>query len=74
MEELPEVVRYLCEEEEGRALAAFMAEEGRRWSRRALRPVDQAIYLYRLILELARLQNPRREASSWWTSLKFQSD
>ena len=74
MEELPEVVRYLCEEEEGRRLAGLMAEGGRRWSRRGLRPVDQAIYLYRLMLELARLQDPRREASSWWTSLKFHSD
>ena len=50
MEDLPEAVRYLADEEEGRAVAAFMAEEGRRWSRRALRPVDQAIYLYRLML------------------------
>ncbi|KAM0691459.1 hypothetical protein Q7P36_010230 [Cladosporium allicinum] len=74
MGELPEVVRYLCEEEEGRALAALMAEEGRRWSRRALRPVDQAVYLYRLMLELARLRDPGRKASSWWTSLKFRND
>ena len=64
MEELLEVVRYLAEEEEGRELAAFMAEEGRRWSLRGLRPVDQAVYLYRLMLELARLQDPDRLASS----------
>lgn len=62
MEELPEVVRYLIDDEEGRQLAAELAEEGREWSLRALRPVDQVIYLYRLMLELARLQNPDRLA------------
>jgi hypothetical protein len=63
MEELPEVVRYLVGEEEGRELAALLAENGRQWSLRALRPVDQVIYLYRLMLELSRLQDPTRPAS-----------
>ena len=63
MEELPEVVRYLAEEEEGRELAASLAEKGRQWSLRALRPIDQVIYLYRLMLELSRLQDPNRPAS-----------
>jgi hypothetical protein len=63
MEELPEVVRYLSVEDEGQQLAALLAAQGREWSLRALRPVDQAIYLYRLMLELARLQDPSRLAS-----------
>jgi hypothetical protein len=63
MEDLPEVVRYLATEEEGRQVAASMAENGRQWSLRALRPVDQIIYLYRLILELQRLQDTSRLAS-----------
>lgn len=63
MEELPEVVRYLSSEHEGREIAAMIAEKGRLWSSRAMRPVDQAIYLYRLMLELARLQDPGRPAS-----------
>jgi hypothetical protein len=62
MKELPEVVRYLAEEEEGREIAALLAEKGRQWSLRALRPIDQAIYLYRLMLELSRLQDPNRPA------------
>lgn len=62
MGDLPEVVRYLADEEEGRQVAALMAERGRQWSLRALRPADQAIYLYRLMLELARLQEPGRPA------------
>lgn len=63
MNELPEVVRYLSEEEEGRQAAAFMAEKGREWSLRVLRPVDQALYVYRLMLELARVQDAERPAS-----------
>lgn len=63
LEDLPEVVRYLADEEEGRQVAAMLAERGRQWSLRALRPVDQAIYLFRLMLELARLQDPGRPAS-----------
>ena len=63
MEELPEVVRYLSVEDEGQQAAALLAAKGREWSLRALRPVDQAIYLYRLMLELARLQDPDRLAS-----------
>jgi hypothetical protein len=63
LEDLPEVVRYLVDEEEGQQMAAQMAERGREWSLRALRPVDQAIYLFRLMIELSRLQDPSRSAS-----------
>jgi hypothetical protein len=62
MGDLPEVVRYLVDEEEGRQMAAQLAEMGRQWSLRALRPIDQVIYLYRLVLELSSLQDPRRPA------------
>jgi hypothetical protein len=63
MEDLPEAVRYLTDDEDGRQIAAVMAERGRQWSLRVLRPVDQAVYIYRLMLELARLQDPGRPAS-----------
>jgi hypothetical protein len=63
MEDLPEVVRYMVDEEEGRQVAALMAEKGRQWSLQALRPVDQVIYLFRLMIELSRLQEPSRPAS-----------
>jgi hypothetical protein len=62
VEDLPEVVRYLVNEEEGQQMAAQMAERGREWSLRALRPVDQAVYLFRLMIELSRLQDPSRSA------------
>lgn len=63
MNDLPEAVRYLAGEEEGRQIAAMLAERSRQWSLRALRPIDQAIYVFRLMLELARLQDPDRPAS-----------
>ncbi|EME41584.1 glycosyltransferase family 90 protein [Dothistroma septosporum NZE10] len=62
MDELPEVVRYLVEEEEGRELAERLAMKGRQWTLKALRPVDQVVYLYRMMLELARAQDPKRPA------------
>lgn len=62
MAEFPETVRYFVEEEEGREYARLLAEQGRAWFRRGLRKVDQALYLHRVFLELARLQDPRREA------------
>lgn len=57
LEDLPEIVRFFTEEEKGRLLAERLAEMGRIWHARALRPVDMAVYLYRLILEIARLQD-----------------
>jgi hypothetical protein len=61
MEELPEMVNWLMENERGQAKAERVAQMGREWFGRALREVDMTIYLYRLLLELARLQDPARE-------------
>ena len=62
MEELPELVRYLTSSESGRQRAREIADLGREWYSRALRHVDMSIYLYRLLLELARIQDPARQA------------
>ncbi|KAF7188741.1 Beta-1,2-xylosyltransferase 1 [Pseudocercospora fuligena] len=59
MDELPEVVRYLTEEEEGKKIARKLAVNGQVWSRKALKPV---VYLYRLMLELAMITDPDRKA------------
>ncbi|KAK0619148.1 hypothetical protein B0T14DRAFT_554503 [Immersiella caudata] len=63
MEELPELVLWLTSTELGQARAREIADKGREWFEQAMRPVDRAIYLYRLLLELARVQGPSREAS-----------
>ncbi|KAM5346147.1 hypothetical protein ACJ41O_009152 [Fusarium nematophilum] len=64
MEELPELVFYLTSTEPGRQRAKEIAEHGREWYSRAFREVDLGIYTYRLLLELARLQDPHRAAGS----------
>jgi hypothetical protein len=60
LEELPELVFYLTSTETGQRLAKEIADSGRQWFSRAFRDVDRTIYLYRLLLELARLQDPAR--------------
>ena len=61
LEELPEVMRYLALTETGVKRAREIAEEGRMWRLRALRTVDMGIYLYRLVLEYARLLDDERD-------------
>ncbi|THC95009.1 hypothetical protein EYZ11_005521 [Aspergillus tanneri] len=60
MEELPEIVRYLTSTKTGQRRAQEIAEQGRDWFAKAFRDVDLTIYMYRLMLELARLQDPNR--------------
>lgn len=60
MEELPELVSYLTLDRNSENTARKIAEQGRLWFSKAFRNQDRAIYLYRLMLELARLQDPGR--------------
>ncbi|KAI1111598.1 hypothetical protein F5Y14DRAFT_304695 [Nemania sp. NC0429] len=62
MEELPELVFYLTSTASGQKRAKEIAEQGQRWYFQALREIDVVIYVYRLLLELARLQDPDRPA------------
>jgi hypothetical protein len=63
MEEVPELVTYLTSNIKGQKIAEEIADQGRDWFSKAFREVDQSIYTYRLLLELARLQDPERQAS-----------
>ncbi|KAI3396266.1 hypothetical protein diail_12348 [Diaporthe ilicicola] len=60
MKELPELVSHLTSTEAGREAAKHVAEQGREWFNMAFREVDRTIYIYRLMLEMARLQDPTR--------------
>lgn len=64
MEELPELVFWLTSTVDGQRYAREMAEAGREWHNKALRDVDKSVYLYRLLLELKRLQDPDRSPMS----------
>jgi hypothetical protein len=61
MEELPEVMRYFAEDEGGKRQAKEIADASREWHKAALRKEDFTIYLYRLMLELARIMDPNRQ-------------
>jgi hypothetical protein len=63
LEELPELVTYLTSTEAGQKLAERIANQGSEWMSQAVRKVDMTVYTYRLLLEMARLQDPAREAS-----------
>jgi hypothetical protein len=58
--ELPEILRWFASDE-GTESARSIAEQGRDWQQKALRPVDLKIYMWRLLLELARVLDPDRE-------------
>ncbi|KAJ6443584.1 capsule-associated protein CAP1 [Purpureocillium lavendulum] len=72
MEELPELVNWLTGSATGRRRAEAVAEAGRAWAARALRGEDRAVYVYRLMLELARLVS-RPWASSGRSSERSQN-
>ena len=61
MEELPEVVRFLTEDVEGQTLAKRIAEAGKEWWGQGLRDVDLRLYVFRLLLEWARVIDPKRD-------------
>ncbi|KAL2265767.1 hypothetical protein VTJ83DRAFT_6867 [Remersonia thermophila] len=60
MGELPELVHFLLETDKGRKLAREVAEEGRAWVAKAMREEDVRLWVWRLVLELARLTDPER--------------
>ena len=63
LEELPELVSYSTTSERGQRKAKEIADLGREWHAKAFREVDLSIYVYRLLLEMARLQDPKRPAA-----------
>jgi hypothetical protein len=66
MEELPEMVMYFTSEA-GQKRAQEIAEQGRVWFSQAFRKEDLTIYMYRVFLELVRLQDPERSANEGLT-------
>jgi hypothetical protein len=59
-DEVPEMVRFLTTTEEGDRVGRRVARAGAEWHDRALTQLHQGVYVYRLFLELAWLQNPAR--------------
>ncbi|KAK2683966.1 Glycosyl transferase CAP10 domain [Fusarium oxysporum f. sp. vasinfectum] len=63
LEELPELVNYLTLNKAGQKVAEKVARQGSEWMGKAVRDVDMTIYTWRLLLELARLQDPTRKGT-----------
>lgn len=62
MDELPETMRFLALTEDGSKRAKQIADNGREWQSKALRKQDASVFLYRLLLEYARLLDDSRVA------------
>ncbi|SPO04707.1 related to capsule-associated protein [Cephalotrichum gorgonifer] len=62
MQEVPDLVNHLLTTATGQESAMKVAEAGRKWFSEAMREDDLRVYVYRLLLELARLQDPNRLA------------
>ena len=74
LDELPEMVLYLTSTEAGQKVAREVAEQGRDWFSKAFREVDMTIYTWRLLLELARLQDPKRRAFNEFENKKVKPE
>ncbi|KAI9703638.1 MAG: capsule-associated protein CAP1 [Candelina mexicana] len=57
-----ESVRYFAGEDEGKAHAQRLADQGRQWAGRALRNEDFEVWSFRLLLEYGRLVDDNRES------------
>ncbi|EPS26328.1 putative UDP-Xyl: (mannosyl) glucuronoxylomannan/galactoxylomannan beta-1,2-xylosyltransferase [Penicillium oxalicum 114-2] len=67
LRDFPEIVRYLTQEPDGRALGARIAKNSFDWSRRVLRSEDMRLVWWRLMLEYGRLVNDDRDKMSFNT-------
>lgn len=63
MEEMPELMRVLTSTATGQRISRSIAEARREWHQLAVSPQHQGIYLYRLMLEMTRVRDGRREAN-----------
>lgn len=63
MDELPETMRYLALTERGSRRAKTIAETGRRWKGQSLRREDAGVWMFRLVLEYARVLDEGRDGT-----------
>ncbi|KAL2827338.1 glycosyl transferase family 90-domain-containing protein [Aspergillus cavernicola] len=59
--DLPEIVRFFEQDPVGQQIARTIGEEGQSWAARTLRNDDMDVYMFRLMLEYARVQDDQRE-------------
>lgn len=59
--ELPEIVRFFEQDPAGQDIARTIGEDGQLWAAKTLRNDDMDVYMFRLMLEYARVQDDQRE-------------
>ncbi|CAG8139250.1 unnamed protein product [Penicillium nalgiovense] len=64
--EIAEIVRFFGQDPTGREIARTIGEEGQSWAAKTLRNEDMDVYMFRLMLEYARVQDDRREGLGFY--------
>ncbi|KAJ5159782.1 uncharacterized protein N7482_006786 [Penicillium canariense] len=59
--EIPEIVRFFEQDPAGQEIARTIGEEGQSWAAKTLRNDDMDVYMFRLMIEYARVQDDQRE-------------
>ncbi|KAJ5966684.1 hypothetical protein N7501_002932 [Penicillium viridicatum] len=66
--EVAEIVRFFEQDPAGQEIARTIGEEGQSWAAKTLRNDDMDVYMFRLMLEYARVQDDRRESLGFISS------
>ncbi|KAH6654811.1 glycosyltransferase family 90 protein [Truncatella angustata] len=61
LQDLYAVLNYFTKDKKGDTAAQYIAESGKAWSERVLRHEDMLLYVWRLLLEFARVCDENRE-------------
>lgn len=65
LQDLYGILDYFTRDEKGDAVARMIAETGKRWGEMALRREDMVLYVWRLLLEFARVCDDQRDRLGW---------
>ncbi|KAI1321677.1 glycosyltransferase family 90 protein [Xylariaceae sp. FL0255] len=69
-QDLYAILDYFANKENGDRSAQFIAEEGRAWGNQVLRREDMLLYVWRLLLEFARVCDEKRDRLGYVEDLK----
>ncbi|KAI1399782.1 glycosyltransferase family 90 protein [Hypoxylon fuscum] len=69
-QDLYAILDYFTKDKKGDKSAQFIAEEGRSWGARVLRREDMLLYVWRLLLEFARVCDEKREMLGYIDDLR----
>ncbi|KAI1373986.1 glycosyltransferase family 90 protein [Hypoxylon crocopeplum] len=69
-QDLYAILDYFTRDRKGDKSARFIAEEGRSWSAKVLRREDMLLYVWRLLLEFARVCDEKREMLGYIDDLR----